>query len=175
MKKKLLVLLGVVVVLTIAYELLIYYDNQFRYGRMRQTPAVREHEEPLLIMEPDVVPFSGGEALYRTAQGQDLQPPFSMDDPNVIAVGKAKYFTFCNQCHGKNHDGNGTVGQSFHPLPTDLRSAPVQNKPPGLIFQSISYGIPGTRQPAMATTIRVEDRWRIVTYIKSLGLRNPPS
>ena len=43
-----------------AYHALMYYDNNFRYGRMRETPAVRPFEEPLLIMEKGLVPVSGG-------------------------------------------------------------------------------------------------------------------
>ena len=74
-------------------------------------------------------------------------------------------------CHGPNHDGKGTVGQSFSPLPTDIRSAKVQALPDGVHFKEISYGIPDGRQPALATTITVLDRWRIVAYVKSLGVR----
>jgi mono/diheme cytochrome c family protein len=165
----LLVLLGVF--LFIVYQALIYYDNNFRFGRMRETPAVKEHEAPLLIMEEGLVPVRGGEAPLKVAKGENLNSPYSKNAPGVINAGKTGYFTFCAQCHGPNHDGNGTVGQSFHPLPTDLRSAKVQSKPEGVIFKSISYSVPGTRQPAMATTIRIDGRWQIVAYIKSLGTR----
>ncbi|UCF92730.1 MAG: c-type cytochrome [Desulfobacterales bacterium] len=162
-------LLGVVVF--VAYHALIIYDNNFRYGRMRVTPAVRPHEEPLLIMETELVPVTGGEALHQTVKGEDLQAPWPMHDPAVIADGETHYFTFCAQCHGPAYDGNGTVGQSFSPLPTDLRSAKVQSQHAGMIFKSISYSVPGARQPAMATTIRIDDRWRIVAFIKALGPR----
>jgi hypothetical protein len=42
----------------------------------------------------------------------------------------------------------------------------------GNIFKDISYGVPKGRQPPLATTIQVIDRWRIVAYVKSLGLRD---
>jgi mono/diheme cytochrome c family protein len=89
-----------------------------------------------------------------------------------LEAGEALYATYCAQCHGRHHDGNGTVGQSFSPLPTDLRSPKVQEADAGRIFKEISYGIPGGRQPPLATTIEVQDRWRIVAYLKSLGTRN---
>lgn len=171
MRKVILFLVLIGAVVFIVYHGLIYYDNNFRYGRMRETPGVKEHEEPLLIMEEGLVPVRGGEAPLKGARGEKLKSPFSMNDPEVVNTGKTGYFTFCAQCHGPNHDGNGTVGQSFHPLPTDLRSAKVQSKPEGVIFKSISYSVPGTRQPAMATTIRINGRWQIVAYIKSLGTR----
>jgi mono/diheme cytochrome c family protein len=122
-------------------------------------------------MEPGVVPIGGGEAEYRTAKAEDLASPFKKDDPKVLASGKSLYFTYCAQCHGKYYDGNATVGQSFYPLPTDLQSDRVQSMPQGVFFKDISYGIPGGRQPPLATTIEIMDRWRIIAYIQSLGLR----
>jgi len=171
MKKIVSTLLAAVFVILALYGALIYYDNYFRYGRMRETPAVRPHEEPLLLMEKGLVPYSGGEAMFRAAEGKDLASPLGHVSPAEIAQGKQLYFTFCAQCHGKDHDGNGTVGQSFHPLPGDLRSEKVQSLADGIIFKEISYGIPAGRQPPLATTISVEDRWRIISYLKSLGPR----
>ena len=161
----------VAVVLYGAYEALMYYDNNFRYGRMRETPAVRPHEDPLLNMAAGIVPISGGEAIYRTAKGVDIKSPLNPAEPFVITRGKAVYLTYCAQCHGYNYDGNGTVGQSFHPLPTDLRSPDVQSKPDGELFQSVSYGIPGGRQPALQTTVTIDDRWHVIAFIKSLDVR----
>jgi mono/diheme cytochrome c family protein len=170
--KKVLVLFTVVVgVHLVAYFALIYYDNNFRYGRMRETPAVRPHEEPLILMEAGVVPVNGGDALLRATPGSVLTPPLALQDADVIARGRAVYFTFCAQCHGPNYDGNGTVGQSFMPLPTGFRTAAVQSKPAGELFKSVSYGIPGGRQPPLETTITIDDRWRVVAFVKSLGLR----
>jgi len=171
MKKIIVFFIVVGIILLAGYEALIYYDNNFRYGRMRETPAVRPYEEPLLVMEAGLVPVNGGEALYRTAAGIDLVSPLKMEDQSVIARGKAVYLTFCAQCHGYGYDGNGTVGQSFKPLPTDLRSSKVQSTVGGELFKTISYGIPGGRQPALETTISIKDRWHVVAFVKSLGIR----
>lgn len=171
MKKIFVFFVIVGIILLAGYEALMYYDNNFRYGRMRETPAVRPYEEPMLKMEAGLVPFNGGEAVYRTAAGIDLRSPLKMQDSSVIARGKAVYLTFCAQCHGYNYDGNGTVGQSFKPLPTDLRSPKVQSTFEGELFKSVSYGIPGGRQPALETTITIEDRWHVIAFVKSLGIR----
>jgi mono/diheme cytochrome c family protein len=170
--KKLSALAVVLVVGLGAYYALMFYDNNFRYGRMRETPAVRPHEEPLILMEAGVVPVSGGDAVLRATPGPALKSPLTMGDANVIARGKAVYFTFCAQCHGPDYDGNGTVGQSFNPLPTDVRTAAIQSKPAGELFKSVSYGIPSGRQPPLETTITIDDRWSVVAFVKSLGLRN---
>jgi mono/diheme cytochrome c family protein len=170
--KKALVLGGVVFALLVVGVLVLrHIDDYADVWRMRETPAVRPHEEPLLIMEEGVVPFSGAEAILRTTQAEKLQSSLNLKDPVVIEAGKTLYFNFCYQCHGPNHDGNGTVGQSFSPLPTDIRSAKIQALPAGVHFKEISYGVPDGRQPALATTIPVLDRWRIVAYVKSLGVR----
>jgi mono/diheme cytochrome c family protein len=171
MKKILGILLVVLLFVLGAYHLLIWYDNDFRYGRMRETPAVRPYEEPMLIKEAGLVPINGGEAIFRVSAGTDLQAPFDMTQSSAIARGKAVYLIYCAQCHGHNYDGKGTVGQSFAPLPTDLRSAKVQDSPAGVLFKNVSYGIPGGRQPPLHATITVDDRWRVVGYVKSLGTR----
>ena len=171
MKKIIGIIIVVGVVLYVGYEALMYYDNNFRYGRMRETPAVRPHEDPLLKMEDGIVPVNGGEAIYRATAGVDLISPLNMSQDSVINRGNAVYLTFCAQCHGLNYDGQGTVGQSFHPLPTNLRSPKVQSKPDGELFKSVSYGVPGGRQPALHTTIMIDDRWHVVAFVKSLGVR----
>ncbi len=168
MKKGIIVLLlgGFVFVV---YQALMFYDNNFPYGRMRETPAVRPYEKPLLVMEPGTVPFNGGEALYRATDPQDLESPLKKIDAAVLDNGRQGYLTFCAQCHGPDYDGNGTVGQSFAPLPTDFKSPRIQKAAEGYLFKHMSYG--GKRAPALATTITVKRRWEIVAFIKSLGTR----
>ncbi len=171
MKKIFLIFVAMAVVVYVAYEALIYYDNQFIYGRMRETPAVRPYEKPMLIMEAGLVPFLGGELNFKVARTDDIKSPLQMNADETIKFGKTVYLTYCAQCHGKNYDGNGTVGQSFHPLPGDLRSKKVQTQSEGTLFQEISYGQPGGRQPALATTVSVQERWQVISHIKSLGTR----
>jgi mono/diheme cytochrome c family protein len=150
---------------------LTVYDENLSIGRMWTTPAIKPHEKPIPIMAAHIVPFHGGEALYRQADPDMLEPTFALNEDAVVSAGKTGYQRYCIHCHGKNHDGMGTVGQSFAPLPGDLRSEKVQSMSVGRLFQEIGYGLPDGRQPALASTISIEDRWRIVGYIKSLTLR----
>jgi hypothetical protein len=172
-KRLLVPVLLLLTIISVAYLGLVYIDNYFQPWRMRETPAVRPHEEPILIMPQGLTPIEGGEELYKATRGEELKSPLDSQNPTAIKAGRRQYFLYCAQCHGKYHDGNGPVGQSFQPLPTDLRSKEVQSLPEGVVFKEISYGIqkPDARQPALATTIAVLDRWRIVTYVKSLGPR----
>ena len=167
--KKLLALAVVLVAALGAYHALMFYDNNFRYGRMRETPGVKPHEAPLLILEPGIVPIHGGDATYRLTPAIDLVSPLNRQASTTIARGKNLYAVYCAQCHGINLDGNGTVGQSFQPLPANLRSPAVQAKTEGELFKSVSFGIPGGRQPALDTTISPDDRWYIIAFVQSLG------
>ena len=128
----------VVAALLVAYGVITGVDTFLTIGRMWETPAVRPYEEPLLMMQKGIVPFDGGEAFYREADGRTLESPLQKSDSRTLTSGKTLYFTYCAQCHGKYHDGNGTVGQSFHPLPSDLRSEKVQTSPEGVLFKEIS-------------------------------------
>ncbi|MCB2170224.1 MAG: cytochrome c [Deltaproteobacteria bacterium] len=173
MKKNLVIALGALTIFFGVYSALTVYDTYFKFGRMWQTPAVRPYETPLLVMDDDAVPVHGGESVYRATDPLQLHSPLDARDPEIIKQGQVVYATYCQQCHGINHDGQGTVGQSFAPLPTDLRSPRVQQTVDGLMFKEISFGVdrPDARQPALATTIFPEDRWKVVHYVKSLGIR----
>ena len=172
MKKLVGLLIVVAIIVLAAYQALMYYDNNFRYGRMRETPAVKPHEDPILVQETGIVPIHGGDALYRTAPANTLISPLNMTAPDVVARGKALYLVYCAQCHGYDYDGNGSVGQSFQPLPADLRSSAVQTKLEGELFKSISYGVRDGRQPALDTTILPDDRWHIIAFVQSLDTRD---
>ena len=169
MKKAILLIVLLGIFLFVVYQALTYYDNNFPFGRMRETPAVKPYEKPLLVMEAGTVPFRGGEAVFRATDDGKLRSPLADIDAAAVENGRKGYLTFCYQCHGPAYDGNGTVGQSFAPLPTDLRSPKVQNATEGYLFQHISYG--GERAPALATTITIKRRWEIVAFIQSLGIR----
>lgn len=173
MKKILIAVVVLGAFAVIALQALLIYDNQFMPGRMRETPVVRPYEQPLLVMEKGVVPFTGGEMIYRVQKPENIKSPLKMDASETIKLGNEVYFTFCAVCHGKNHDGNATVGQSFKPLPTDLRNPKVLAKSDGELFKVISYGIPQGTRPALATTVGILDRWRVIAYIKSLEPRKP--
>lgn len=155
----------------VAWGVITAYDELLPVGRMWETPAIKPHENPLPVMAAGSVPVNGGEALFRAAAAETIQPPFSLADAAAVTSGKTAYQFYCIHCHGKNFDGYGTVGQSFAPPPGDLRSKRVQSMPEGVLFKEISYGIPDGRQPALATTVAVVDRWHAIAYVKSLGQR----
>lgn len=155
----------------IVWGVITAYDTLMPVGRMWRTPAIKPHENPIPVMAAGSVPVGGGEEFYRLVAAAELTPPVALTEPAAVALGKTAYQYYCIHCHGKNFDGYGTVGQSFAPKPEDLRSTRIQSLDDGKFFKEISFGIPGGRQPPLATTMAVADRWRVIAYIKSLGQR----
>jgi mono/diheme cytochrome c family protein len=166
--------LGLIVstVALIAVGVITLYDYNLSVGRMWQTPAIKPYEKPIPVMVDGSMPVAGGEALYRASAAETITPTFLLTEPAAIAAGRTAYQRYCIQCHGQKFDGYGTVGQSFAPPPGDLRTAKIQSMATGMLFKEISYGIPDGRQPALATTMTVDERWQAIAFVKSLGLRN---
>jgi len=171
MKPVLFLLLAVAIVLTGAYTVITVYDDNLQVGRMWETPAVRPHEQPIPLMATGIVPIKGGEVFARTAHASTLNSPVGTHLAVDLKQGETAYNRYCRHCHGQYHDGMGTVGQSFTPLPGDLRSHKVQSMIDGALYKEISFGLPGGRQPPLATTVSIHDRWQIIAYLKSLGTR----
>lgn len=83
----------------------------------------------------------------------------------------------CLGCHGNLGRGNGTSAPTLkddwgHPIrAADLsmrwtfRGGPTRED----IFRTFSTGVNGTPMPSYADSIKVEDRWKLVDYIVSLG------
>ena len=133
---------------------------------MREDDAVEVYKKRMAEMPKNVMPVNGGTALLRTLDPASLKNPLPMND-ETVARGKVNYGYFCEQCHGPDTLGRGTVGQSFAPLPTSLISDKVQKQSDGLIFIKTSLGY--KRHPPLAYTVDEEDRWAIITYLRFLG------
>jgi mono/diheme cytochrome c family protein len=135
------------------------------YARMRNDEAVDRYEMEFPAMPQDVVPLGGG-----------MHPLPSESDPTknpleasreALASGKQAYSFYCVQCHGPNGDGRGTVGQSFAPLPTDLKSDYVLEQTDGQIFERIGKGY--KRHPPLAYTVSIKDRWAVVLFMRAMA------
>lgn len=166
--KRLLILAVVLCgVLAVAYAGITLYDARLPFGRMWETPAVKPHEAPLPVMPKGSVPVFGGEALLRSKGPEHLEDPVSDRSLKRIFAGKRVYGRYCIHCHGKRLDGRGTVGQSFSPLPRDLKSPHVRDLKDGTLFYRISYG--KARMPALAATVSVAERWDVIVYLRAVA------
>lgn len=136
------------------------------YGRMKEQESVRTYESKFPEMPSGSVPIQGGLETLRVQDLRELKNPLDKD-PRWLDRGKEAYGFYCGMCHGPRADGHGTVGQSFHPLPSDLRSREVQQLSDGEIFGIITFG--SRRSPPLAHTVSEEDRWAIIRFLRSLA------
>lgn len=153
--------------LTAVYSIITLYDSKMKIGRLHQTPVIRPHEEPLLVMDDKAIAYHQSEVLIKTELLKDDIYPETMPviTKLVLEKGKKDYMAFCSPCHGIHLDGQGTVGQSFHPLPTDLTGEMASKLTDEELFAIISYGSKTT--PALASSMSVESRNAVIQYIRS--------
>jgi mono/diheme cytochrome c family protein len=135
------------------------------YARMKDDEAVNTFQTTMPAMDRKAVPVGGGEELLKETDPDTLENPVPAGKGSV-ARGRTAYGYYCVQCHGPNGEGFGTVGQSFSPLPTNLRDGLVQEQSDGMLFYTISLGY--KRHPPLARTVAPEDRWAIINYIRSI-------
>ncbi len=136
------------------------------YARMKDQESVRTYKEEIPEMDGRTIPSSGGYEVLKHADTAGLRNPLPMSDGSR-AQGKEAYSYFCVHCHGITGDGNGTVGQSFSPLPTDLRSPSVQSQTDGELYAKTMLGF--RRHPPLYTTVSERDCWAIINYVRSLS------
>jgi len=135
------------------------------YARMNDQESVRTYEKKVPEMDSRTIPVDRGYQFLVNAEPKDLKNPLP-STPQIIEQGKLAYSYFCIQCHGPKADGNGTVGQSFAPLPSNLTGGDVQEQSDGELFVKILLGF--GRHPMLYTTVSEKDTWAVVNYIRTL-------
>jgi len=91
--------------------------------------------------------------------------PFSISK-EVMVRGRERYQTFCSPCHGRLGDGTGMIVQRGFPKPNSFHSDSLRLKPVGYFYDVILSGF--GRMYSYAPSIRVEDRWAMVAYVRAL-------
>lgn len=138
------------------------------YARMTDDEAVNTFQTEFPAMDERTIPAAGTSGTTSNVRGMkadELSSPLPVSGESV-ARGRVAYGYFCIPCHGPEADGLGTVGQSFAPLPANLKSPSIQGQSDGLLFLKISQGY--LRHPPLAATVSEEDRWLIIAYLRSL-------
>lgn len=82
-------------------------------------------------------------------------------------IGQAYYSNYCAFCHGKTGHGDGPVGQSYVPVPTDLTTSAVQGLSDGALYQGMLMGV--GHEPVLGYVVDPNAPWYIVSYLRSLG------
>jgi mono/diheme cytochrome c family protein len=95
--------------------------------------------------------------------GRELQNPYHAS-PQTLEQGKALYETYCSICHGRDGKGDGPIAEKI-PHPPSYTSDRLLEFPSGRIFHVITMG--AGKMPPYASQLRVDERWKIVTYVRT--------
>ncbi|MFQ5889369.1 MAG: c-type cytochrome [Gemmatimonadota bacterium] len=98
-------------------------------------------------------------------------------DAAAVEAGRRIYEERCWFCHGEEGDGDGPVAVYLWPRPRDftagsykLRTTESGELPTDEdLFRTISLGIPGTAMPSWQSVLTAEERWQVISYIKTFA------
>ena len=98
--------------------------------------------------------------------------PITKDDLNR---GQERYQIFCSVCHGATGNGDGMIARrGFNkPAPASYHQDRLRQAPVGHFFDVMTNG--WGAMPSYAAQIPVEDRWKIIAYIRALQLSQMPA
>jgi len=80
--------------------------------------------------------------------------------------GRERYDIYCSVCHGLSGHGKGMVVRRGYKEAPSYHVDRLRDAPPGYFYGAIANGF-GTMS-SYADQIPVEDRWRIIAYVKTL-------
>jgi mono/diheme cytochrome c family protein len=96
---------------------------------------------------------------HAPASAASLRNPLA-STPITIDAGRAVFVSRCSACHGLKGQGVGNAAR--------INSGPAQAATPGEIFWFVTKGEPEKNMPSWSV-LPAEQRWQVVTYVKSLG------
>jgi mono/diheme cytochrome c family protein len=93
--------------------------------------------------------------------------PFPIDRA-ALDRGEERFNIYCSVCHGRLGDGQGMIVKRGYKQPPTYHQDRLRQVPAGYIFDVISNGFGA--MPDYAAQISVDDRWKIVAYVRALQL-----
>lgn len=87
--------------------------------------------------------------------------------PKALYQGRQLYEKNCASCHGKTGNGDTPAGKALNPPAADFTDEIWKHgKTDGEIFHVISEGVQGTGMASWKKTLKEEEIWKVVNYIK---------
>jgi mono/diheme cytochrome c family protein len=138
----------------------------FSGPRMRTQPKITPYQAILPTMPAGVIPVvakpSGVPSPGAVAQLRNPLP----DTQQTREAGAVYYGYYCAFCHGEDGRGDGPVGRSYTPVPTDLALPRVTALSDGALYRAMLTG--AGHEPVLDYVIDPERRWYLVTYVRQL-------
>jgi hypothetical protein len=151
---------------------IVYFTAMFTGPHMIRQPHILSYEMPMPSPPPNAVPVEPNEKLPPAReQVLSMRNPLPATKEN-IEWGKTYYDYYCVFCHGETGQGNGPVGVSYMPRPSDLHDAKTLRKSDGELLYAMLTCI--GHEPVLSRIIPVRQRWYLVLYTRTLA-RSAPS
>lgn len=93
--------------------------------------------------------------------------PFPITRADMIR-GQERYNIFCSPCHSRLGDGQGMIVKRGFRTPASYHTDKLRQAPVGHFFDVVTNGFGA--MPAYASRVPVDDRWRIIAYVRALQL-----
>jgi len=156
---------GTVLVVAAVIAIVALY-LMFSGPRMRVQPKIIPLQAQMPPVPEGIVPVSGEPSAIPSAQAAaQLASPLP-DTEHTRQTGRVYYGYYCAFCHGQTGRGDGPVGNSFTPAPTDLTLPQVQTLSDGALYRAMFTG--AGHEPVLDHVIEPKARWYIVSYTRYL-------
>lgn len=133
--------------------------------RMENQQSLRPYKQQFPSMPDGATPISGRTVTFAVEQSK-LTNPLPATSAN-IRDGRIYYGYYCLMCHGSRGDGNGPVGESYLPKPTDLSSPTTSKMADGQLYKAMLSGT--GHDPVMIDTVLPRHRWPLVLYVRQFA------
>jgi mono/diheme cytochrome c family protein len=154
-------------------------DREFYFGKKSGT-AVGNQQVGSAGSTPANRPQDAGapnaSALSTTAMFPDDVDVFPFPiTKEILERGQERYQIFCSSCHGLTGYGDGMVARrGFNkPAPASFHQDKLRQAPVGHFFDVVTNG--WGAMPSHASQIPIEDRWKIIAYVRVLQLSQTPA
>lgn len=98
--------------------------------------------------------------------GAELTNPFVANQQDALQGGTRLFAVYCQPCHGVGGTGDGKIVQRGFPPPPSLLGEKALALKDGQMFHIATFG--QGNMPSLASQITRSDRWRVITYVRSL-------
>jgi mono/diheme cytochrome c family protein len=93
--------------------------------------------------------------------------PFPITEAD-IRRGRERFNIFCSPCHSRLGDGQGLIVKRGFRQPPSYHIERLRTAPVGHFFDVVTNGFGA--MPSYASRVPVDDRWRIIAYVRALQL-----
>jgi hypothetical protein len=157
--------IGIILTCVLAAAVVTLY-LMFSGPRMRTQLKITPYQAVLPMMPAGVIPVVAEQpAVPSEASVAQLRNPVP-HAREAIEMGRVYYGYYCSFCHGIDGRGDGPVGRSYVPVPTDLTRTRTVNLSDGALYRAMLAGV--GHEPVLGYVIDTKMHWYLVRYMRHL-------